>query len=100
MNHRMIAWAVIGAAALVPAWSAASAQDGEDMRVRVGLGGQLRPEFVGADDLQIAPLWDLDFARGDHEFGFEAPEYSFGIPVVSAGGFSFGPAANLASKRD
>jgi outer membrane protein len=94
MKHFLIA-----AAALCPAWSAAFAQDGEDLRVRVGIGAQLRPEFVGADDATIAPLWDLDFARGSNEFAFEAPDYSFGIPVVSSGGFSFGPAANLASKR-
>lgn len=100
MNHRVIAWAVIGAAALVPAWSAANAQDSDDLRVRVGLGAQLRPEFVGADKRQVGPLWDLDFARGTNEFAFEAPDYSFGIPVVSTGGFSFGPAGNIASKRD
>lgn len=94
MRHFLIA-----AAALCPAWSAAVAQDGEDLRVRVGLGAQLRPEFVGADENAIAPLLDLDFARGSNEFKFEAPDYSFGIPVVSSGGFSFGPAANLASKR-
>jgi outer membrane protein len=100
MNHRVIAWIVVGAAALVPAWSAASAQESEELRVRVGLGAQLRPEFVGSDERQVGPLWDVDFARGDHEFGFEAPDYSFGIPVVSTGAFSFGPAANLASKRE
>ena len=91
MKHFLIA-----AAALCPAWSVAFAQDGEDLRVRVGLGAQLRPEFVGADNVAVAPLWDLDFARGSNEFAFEAPDYSFGIPVVSSGGFSFGPAANIA----
>jgi outer membrane protein len=95
----MIKHFLIAAAALCPAWSAAFAQDGDDLRVRVGLGAQLRPEFVGADDTAVAPLWDLDFARGSNEFAFEAPDYSFGIPVISSGGFSFGPAANIASKR-
>ena len=90
---------LIAAVALCPAWSAALAQDGEDFRVRVGLGAQLRPEFIGADDHAILPLWDLDIARGSNEFAFEAPDYSFGIPVVSSGGFSFGPAADIASKR-
>ena len=90
---------LIAAAVLCPAWSAAFAQDAEDLRVRVGLGAQLRPEFIGADKAAIGPLLDLDFARGSNEFKFEAPDYSFGIPVVSSGGFSFGPAANLASKR-
>lgn len=95
MKHVMIA-----VAALVPAWSAAIAQESGDMRVRVGLGAQLRPEFVGADDTEVAPLFDLDFARGTNEFGFEAPDYSFGLPVISSGGLSFGPAANLASDRE
>jgi outer membrane protein len=90
---------LIAAAALLPAWSAASAQEGEDLRIRVGLGAKLVPEFVGADDTKVAPLWDIDIARGTEHFGFEAPDYSFGIPVVSSGGFSFGPAANIASKR-
>ena len=91
---------MIAAVALGPAWSGAIAQQSDDTRVRVGLGAQLRPEFVGADHTEIAPLWDLDFARGDDEFAFEAPDYSFGVPLVSTGGFSFGPAANLASKRE
>lgn len=99
MKYRAIAPAVIAAAALFPAWSGVAAQDSGDTRVRVGLGAQLRPEFVGADDKDIGPLWDIDIAHGAEEFPFEAPDYAFGIPVVSTGGFSFGPAANLASKR-
>lgn len=90
---------LIAAAALCPAWSAALAQDKEDLRVRVGLGAQLRPEYIGADDHAVRPLWDLDFARGSNQFAFEAPDYSFGIGLISSGGFSLGPAANLASKR-
>src|SRR5688572_25387179 len=98
-DNRMIKQFLIAVAALCPAWTAAFAQDSDDLRVRVGLGAQLRPEFIGADSTAIGPLLDLDFARGSNEFKFEAPDYSFGIPVVSSGGFSFGPAANIASKR-
>lgn len=87
------------AAGLLPAWSSACAQDSSDLRVRVGLGGQVRPQYIGSDDFELAPLWDIDIARGTNEFKFEAPDYSFGIPVVSSGSFSFGPAANLASSR-
>jgi outer membrane protein len=94
MRHFLIA-----AVALCPAWSAAFAQDGEPLRIRIGLGAQLRPEFVGADSTKVAPLVDLDFARGTNQFAFEAPDYSFGIPVISSGGFSVGPAANIASRR-
>ena len=90
---------LIASAALLPAWSAASAQDSDDIRVRVGLGAQLRPDFLGADNTEVAPLGDIDIARGKNQFKFESPDYSFGIPVVSSGGFSVGPAANIASGR-
>lgn len=95
MKHLLIA-----AVALAPAWSAASAQDTNDIRVRVGAGAQVKPEFVGADHSNILPLVDLDIARGTDEFGFEAPDYAFGIPVISTGGFRFGPAFDIASPRD
>jgi len=94
MKHILIA-----AAALLPAWSAASAQDGEDLRVRVGLGAQLRPDFIGADSTEVAPLWRLNIAHGTDPFKFNAPDYSPGLPLYSSGGFSFGPAANIASGR-
>jgi outer membrane protein len=94
MRHILIA-----CAALLPAWSAASAQDGEDLRVRVGIGAQLRPDFIGADSTEVAPLWRLNIARGADPFKFNAPDYSPGIPLVSSGGFSIGPAANIASGR-
>jgi len=98
MKKLLIASAAI-AASMLPGWGTAYAQDNGDLRVRVGLGGQGRPQFIGADDYELAPLFDIDIARGTNEFAFEAPDYSFGIPVVSTGGFSFGPAANLASSR-
>ena len=91
--------AVIAAAALLPAGSAAFAQDNADWRVRVGLGAQLLPEFVGADDFAVAPLFDLDFARGDNPFRFEAEDDSFGIRLISTERFAFGPALNLEPSR-
>lgn len=90
---------LLATAAVLVASSPAYAQDKEDLRVRVGLGAQLRPEFVGADDREIAPLWDLDIAKGESQFKFEAPDDGFGIELISEGGFSAGPAANIASKR-
>jgi outer membrane protein len=90
---------LIAAAAVIPALSAAHAQDGEGTRVRVGLGAQVRPDFVGSDSMEFAPMFDIDTARGTNEFKFEAPDYSFGIPVVDTGGFQFGPALNLANGR-
>lgn len=89
---------LIAAVVLVPAWTAAHA-DGDVTRIRVGLGAQVRPDFLGSDSMEVAPLFDIDTAKGDHEFKFEAPDYSFGIPVVDSGGFQFGPAFNLANGR-
>ena len=86
------------AAALLAA-TPAQAQDGDDYRVRVGLGAQLQPEFKGADDSEVAPLFDIDIARGSNPFRFEAPDDSFGISLISGNGFSAGPAANIESSR-
>lgn len=83
----------------MPAWTGAWAQDSDDLRVRVGLGAQIEPEFIGAEDSSVGPLVNLDFARGSAPFEFEAPDSNFGIAVLSSGGFSFGPAANLQSSR-
>ena len=89
---------LVSAAALL-ASPPALAQDKEDLRVRVGVGAQLQPEFKGADDAEWAPLWDIDIARGSKPFRFEAPDDSFGIRLISGKGFSAGPAANIESSR-
>ena len=94
MKHLLTASAL-----LLPAWSAAVAQDSNDIRVRVGLGAQLQPKFIGADDTEVAPLFRINTARGTHEFRFSAPDDSPAISVVSRHGFSFGPAANLEGRR-
>src|SRR5206468_11208702 len=90
---------LIASAALLPAWSAAAAQDSHDIRVRVGLGAQLQPEFIGADGTRVAPLFHVNFARGTDEFRFGAPGDSPSIAVVSKDGFSFGPAADIQWSR-
>ena len=86
-------------AAAVLASSPVRAEDGEDYRVRVGIGAQLQPEFKGADDTEVAPLWDVDIARGSNPFRFEAPDDSFGIRLISGKGFAAGPAANIEGSR-
>ena len=90
---------LISLAAILPAWGAAQAQDSRDIRVRVGLGAQLRPEFIGADDTSVAPLFHVNIARGAHQFSFASPDDSPGIAVVSEDGFSFGPAGNIQGRR-
>ena len=90
---------LLAGAAVLLASNPAQAQDSYDYRVRVGLGAQLRPEFKGAKDRKLAPLWDLDIARGSNPFRFEAPGDSFGIRLISNEKFAAGPAANIASGR-
>jgi MipA family protein len=94
MKHLLVA-----GAAILPAWSAAAAQAGSDIRVRVGLGAQLEPQFIGADETRVEPLFHINIARGTNEFKFSAPDDSFGISVLSKGGFSFGPAGNIQAPR-
>ena len=90
---------LLASAAALLAPSPAQAEDKEDLRVRVGVGAQLRPEFYGADDTELAPLWDVDIARGSKPFRFEAPDDSFGIRLISSNGFSAGPAGNIEGSR-
>ena len=77
----------------------AAAQDSDDYRIRVGLGAQLLPEYIGADDTRVAPLFDIDIARGTNPFRFEAPDDSFGISLISGDKFAAGPAANIEGSR-
>jgi outer membrane protein len=94
MKHLLIA-----AAAILPAWGAAAAQDSNDIRVRVGLGAQLRPEFIGADSTSVAPLFHINLARGTNQFSFGAPDDSPSFALLSEGGFSFGPAGDIEGRR-
>ena len=87
------------ASAILAISSPAIAQDEDDFRVRVGVGGQLKPKFIGSDETQVLPLFDIDLARGDNLFPFEAPDDGFGIRLFSKGGFAAGPVVNLQSKR-
>jgi MipA family protein len=90
---------LLACAALLAVSTPAFAQDENDYRVRIGLGGQIQPTFIGADDTKVRPLVDFDLARGTNPFPFEAPDDSFGIRLISKGGFAAGPAANIQSKR-
>lgn len=90
---------LIALAAVLPAWSAAQAQETPDLRVRVGAGAQLVPEFPGADSRNLSPLFHVNIARGSKEFSFGAPDDSPSISLVSSDGFSFGPAGNIQWKR-
>lgn len=92
---------IVGFAALACVASAAHADDTprEDYRVRVGLGARVLPSFIGSDERKVAPLWDVDVAKGDRPFQFEAPDDNAALPIYSKGSFSFGPTASLEAKR-
>ena len=94
MKRLLIAWL-----AFVPAWTAAAAQENDDFRVRIGLGAQLQPEYYGSDETELGPYWGLDFARGDNEFRFEAPDDGFDIALISEDKFEAGPVANIQRGR-
>lgn len=84
---------------VVPAWGAAAAQDSSDIRVRVGLGARLGPDYVGADGTTLSPLARINFARGGRPFAFSAPDDSPGIAVARSGGLSFGLAGKIEGRR-
>lgn len=90
---------LIASIAIQPAWATAEAQESPDLRVRVGVGAQLQPEFIGADKVDVSPLFHVNTARGTHEFSFGAPDDSPSVTVLSKSGFSFGPSGNIQWKR-
>ena len=90
---------LLACAALLSTMSPAQAQDSDDLRIRAGLGAQVRPEFIGGENREIAPLFDIDIARGDDPFKFEAPDDNFAIALINSDKFSAGPAANIEGSR-
>lgn len=85
--------------ALVPV--SAHAQDtdaGGEKRTRVILGPQLSPSWPGSKDLSVGPYIDVSRTR-ESEFAFEAPDESFGSPLLNSGNFAFGPALGFIGKR-
>lgn len=95
----MRTYLILASVALILPLQPALAQDSDDIRVRVGMGGQIRPEYIGADGSELAPLWDLAIRRGAGPFEFEAPDDNFDIKLISNGGFAIGPVANIQSGR-
>ena len=85
--------------ALTASAAVAATPDSPDYRVRLGLGAQIQPDFIGAKSTDIAPLFHVKTARGTNLFKFGAPDDRAGIGLVGKGGFSAGPAFALASGR-
>ncbi len=92
-----------GAAGLLMALTPAAAQDErprDPLRTRVMIGPQLVPSHPGADSVSLRPFFDISRARGDAPFAFEAPDESFGFPVLRESGLEIGPALGIEGKRD
>ena len=91
-------------AAVVASAAHAQAQEQEQqtdrtIRIRPGIGAQVRPEYPGADKKEVAPYLKFSIARGDNPFGFGAPDDAFGIGLLSIGPLRAGPAVNIQSGR-
>ena len=97
-SHRILA-AIAVASSAVLAPTAVSAQD-EPRRVRVGLGPNVTPSYPGADSHKIGPYVDVDTARGDAPFAYEAPDESFSLPLINLGDIYIGPTLSLTGSRD
>jgi outer membrane protein len=85
------------AAVTVPANAQEESETGEK-RTRIILGPQLSPSWPGADKFGVGPYIDVTRTR-DSEFEYEAPDESFGQPLVHTGSFAFGPAFGFIGKR-
>ena len=96
-NCRALVCSLAGVAVALAATSAA-AQD-ESRRTRITLGPQAYPSFPGSDEFDVGPLINVDRAKGDEPFAFEAPDDSFDIALVKSNGFAFGPVVNWEGVR-
>ena len=90
--------ALLAAAGTLPAVPAA-AQDEGGFRYRVTVGAQAKPQYPGADDVSFLPMFDIDRARGDEPFRFEAADDSFGFNLLDTGTLEFGPAITMVGPR-
>jgi outer membrane protein len=84
--------------AVALAATSAAAQD-ESRRTRITLGPQAYPSFPGSDEFDVGPLINVDRAKGDEPFAFEAPDDSFDFALVKSKGFAFGPVVNWEGVR-
>lgn len=97
---RPLTRALFSASILLAPGLAAHAQEAEpSKRARLILGPQLSPAWPGAKDMTIGPYVDLSRSPEGTPFEFEAPDESFGSPLVHSGDFAFGPAVGFIGKR-
>jgi MipA family protein len=70
-----------------------------DVRIRVGGGAEIRPQYPGADSMEVVPNPHFSFAWRDEPFGLGAPDDNLSVKLFSSGGFSAGPVAALSQSR-
>lgn len=70
------------------------------VRTRVMIGPQIVPSYPGSDSVALRPFVDVSRARGDEVFEFEAPDESFGFPLLRTSTLEIGPALGIEGKRD
>lgn len=100
MMRRIVMMTAAALAAGLPAAAMAQEAGGTaPMRTRVALGVQAMPAAPGASDLAFGPFIGVGRARAGEDFAFEAPDESFGFPVVTVGAVQFGPALSIVGKR-
>jgi len=89
-----------GAVALFALLTApALAQEKQPRRVRIGLGAQVTPSYPGADEVRFGPFINVDIARGDTPFLFEAPDETAAITIYNKDGLGLGPSFNIQNSR-
>jgi outer membrane protein len=65
----------------------------------VWLGPQLVPNHPGAKGVAVRPFVNVDRARGDDPFGFEAPDEPAGFSAVTRGALTIGPVLGFQGRR-
>lgn len=91
------------AAAFALAATPAAAQDDEepDLIVSVGFGGQIVPQFPGAEEYELGPLFTGFARREGAPIPFRTPDDGFGISLIGKGGtIEFGPLVQFQGERD
>lgn len=90
----------LAAAAAISATPAAAQDDGRPRIISVGAGAQILPQYPGAEDYEINPLF-MGFVRREGDpIPFRTPDDGIDFPLVSGGAFEFGPLVQFQSERD
>lgn len=97
--QNLLAHGALALLAVVATAAPAQAQEEGARRVRIGLGAQVTPSYPGADDVRFGPFINVDIARGDTPFMFEAPDETAAITIYNRNGLGFGPSFNLQNSR-